>query len=286
VCAVKAWDLFVIVASSVPASARAAADVRAHHARQSRSRQTEIAEAAQFAYIRFCARCAIGEAAVSAPVSALIGIAKESAATAPRFGASVYEQLWAQRRARPRLPIPVLLHVLALAVTENGAETTEGVFRRSGNARRVQDLIAAVNGGAEPAAALARADVHDVASAMKQWFAMLPERIVDAGAAERLATVYEGGKDYRGFVESLPRAHASVLKFLCGFLQHLALSSPLTKMDGKNLAIVFAPAVVAQLPQRDQFAVMRHTVVSQEFMSELLQKTDNRELYPIPDELT
>jgi hypothetical protein len=146
-------------------------------------------------------------------------------------------------------------------------------------------MIAAVNRGADPTVTFARADVHDIAQAMKQWFTALPERVVDAAAAERLATVYEAGKDYCAFVESLPVAHGYVLMFLCGFLQHFAICSLQTKMDIKNLAIVFAPAVVAQIPQSGQFAVMKHTVVSQEFMSDLLQKADTRELYPIPDEL-
>jgi hypothetical protein len=178
-----------------------------------------------------------------------------------------------------------LLCALLTAALERGAERTEGVFRRSGSVKHVHDMIAAVNKGGDPAAIFARGDIHDIATLVKQWFVMLPEHIVWGKLTEELAAVYESDKDYLRFLDRLPPAHVAALKFLCGFLQRMLRAEKVTKMDVKNYAIVFAPAVVGHMPATDQFAVVRHTVVSQEFMTVMLQKCETNGFYPLPEGL-
>jgi hypothetical protein len=283
--AARAWELFLIIASGIPASARAEKDVRIHLAQETRSKQSQIADIAQFTFIRFSARCALGQTVATVSTAWITKVPKDLSCSALIFGSSIYEQLWAQKSVRPRLPIPYILYFLVKTVLERGAERTEGIFRRSGNVKRLQDMIAALNRGGEIAGVFGRADIHDLAQLIKQWFTSLPEKVVDGRLVEKLATVYEGGKNYGEFVGNLPEAHLNVLKFLYGFLKHMIGFEGITKMDLRNLAIVFAPAVVAQLPAVDQFTVVRHTVVSQEFFVAMLHNCETEGFYPLPEDL-
>jgi hypothetical protein len=151
----RAWELFLIIATIVPSSPAAAPHIRAHVAHQTRGKDAAVAELAQFTLIRFCARFELGQPLSPLSTAVIAAIPRQLSAPLPLFGASIYEQLWAQRAVHPRLPVPLLLHLLLTAALARGAEQTEGVFRRSGNARRVQDVITAVNRGADPAAAFA-----------------------------------------------------------------------------------------------------------------------------------
>jgi hypothetical protein len=285
-CLNRCWDLFMIIATVVPIGSEAGErEVKAYLANHTRVKDETLSDVAQFTFIRFCARCAIGE-----PVEPLSGaiisqIPKQVSSTASTFGSSIYEQLWAQRVAHPRLPVPFLLHLLVTISLVKAGERTEGVFRRSGNVKHVQDMIAAVNSGGDAAAIFRRGEIHDIAALIKQWFVMLPERVVSGRFTEELAGVYETDKDYIKFLDRLPPAHVTSLKFLCGFLKRMIGAEAVTKMDIKNYAIVFAPAIVGQLPASDQFAVVRHTVVSQEFMLAMLEKCETDGFYPLPARL-
>jgi hypothetical protein len=282
-CLNRCWELFLIIATVVPAASETAQrDVKIHLAQQTRLKDDALADIAQFTYIRFCARCAIGEPLKPLSSAIVSQIPKQLSNAAVLYGSSIYEQLWAQRLAHPRLPIPFLLHLLVEISLEKGAERTEGVFRRSGNVKHVHDMIAAVNKGGDPAAIFGRAEIHDITALIKQWFVALPEHVVWGKLTGELATVYETDKDYVKFLDRLPPAHVTTLKFLCGFLKRMAGAEAVTKMDLKNYAIVFAPAIVVQAPSSDQFAVVRHTVVSQEFMLAMLQKCETDGFYPIP----
>jgi hypothetical protein len=86
--------------------------------------------------------CAIGEPLKPLSSAILAQIPKQLSSAAVIDGASIYEQLWAQRAAHPRLPIPFLLHLRVDISLERGAERTEGVFRRSGYVKHVHDMIA------------------------------------------------------------------------------------------------------------------------------------------------
>jgi hypothetical protein len=147
-----------------------------------------------------------------------------------------------------------------------GAERAEGIFRCSGACSRFQEIISAINRGCDLHTTLARAELHDLAQVFKQWFTALPERVVFGSYTEELMNVYESNKDYPGFIENLPLAHVNTLRFLADFLRRLSTFVSTTKMSVKNFVIIFAPAVVAPGSATDQFAPVRHAVVSQEFM--------------------
>jgi hypothetical protein len=61
---------------------------------------------------------------------------------------------------------------------------------------------------------------------------------------------------------------------LRNFLKRLLDHESVTKMSVKNFAIVFAPTVVAPGPPTDQYAAVRDTIVSQEFMLFVLRDWD------------
>jgi hypothetical protein len=262
----RTWDLFLIVATYVPASVAVQDDVKSLLAERAANKGDRFAEIAQFTFIRFCARCAIGEPLTPVSGTAIAKVPGDVSSTDITFGTSIHEQLWRQRTTHPDLPAPFLLHSLAEAIIAKGAEQTEGIFRRSGAWARVQEVISAITRGGDLQATLAHAELHDLASVFKQWFMVLPERVVFGRHTEELMNVYESNKDYSGFVEKLPPAHVNTLEFLAGFLRRLSTFESTTKMSVKNLAIIFAPVIVAPGSATDQFAPMRHTVVSQEFM--------------------
>jgi hypothetical protein len=273
-CLGKTWELFLIVASFVPASDLAQDDVKAHLAAHASRKGDPFAEIARFTFIRFSARCSIGPVSEIPSNAVIAKIPSEVASAEVTFGGSIDEQLWRQRRTHPELTVPLLLDALANAILVKGAERSEGLFRLSGNAARVQEIVAAINRGADLTTTLARVELNDLTQLFKSWFTALPERIIFGRYTEELMTVYETTKDYRGFIAKLPPAHANILKFLSEFLKRLAVFEPATKMSIKNYAIIFAAAIVAPGPPTDQFAAVRNTVVSQEFLLFVLRDWD------------
>jgi hypothetical protein len=155
-----------------------------------------------------------------------------------------------------------------------GAERTEGVFRLSGSAARVNEMIADINRGTEPRVVFTHASLIDLTQIFKHWFTNLSERVISSRVAPVLVAAYESTKDYIGTLAQLPSAHLEVLKFLCAFIKRLTLAEPVTKMSIKNYAIVLAPGLLANGPSADQFTAIRTTMIAQEFLLVLLKEWD------------
>jgi hypothetical protein len=270
-------ELFLIVATCIPASPRAAADVKLHLAQHAHGKDPRIADVAQRTFMRFSARCAIGQPLAPVETAFLASIPNDGESA---NGRSIFEHLWAQRKSKPTLRVPFVFYALATAIIEKGGERTEGVFRRCGNFARAHEMIAAINRGADVRATFARADLHDLTHLLPHLLSGLPERIVPNPHVAVLMKVYETDKDYIGFLEELPPAHVETLRFLCAYLRRLGEAEAQTKMSLRNFAIVIAPTLIAPGPTTDQFDTLRHTVVSQEFLLALLRNWDVR----LPDD--
>jgi hypothetical protein len=284
-CRLRTWDLLMIIASTVPSSRDSEWEIKSHIAKHTNSKKESVAQIAQFALVRFSARCSIGKPMDPVTVQMLSTIPRDPYIAHLTFGASIYEQLLTQQTRYPKLPIPYILYFFTNAILEKGGDRMDGIFRLSGNSQAVQQMIDAVNRGADLAATFRAAGIRDLSLTFKLWLARLPERIVSIEMAQFLCTVFETSKNYIEFVAELSDGHRYTLKFLCGFLRRIAQSEAATRMGISNLAIVFGPVIVALPTTEDIGAVAHRSQVTSEFLTCLLKNWDTSDIYPLPPEL-
>jgi hypothetical protein len=279
---IRSWELFVVVASFFPSTSDSETWIKAYCALVAEESPADdrVGELAQFSYIRFAARCAIGKAEdVAKHTAQTIKDVTRSVDEGHRtFGASIYEQLWNQRRQRPDCPVPYFLPYVSNLILAKGAEKAEGIFRISGNGRVVKELEAEVEEG--HLAVLEGAALHDLGSLFESWFASLPELIVNDDLAKDLQVVMGTTRDVVSFTEKLPRAYAITLQFLIGFLKRLTAAEPETKMTARNYGIVFGPNIVAMGDVTDALASHASKTAS-EFVAQLIEDWDTSAVYPL-----
>jgi hypothetical protein len=284
-CALRTWELFLIVASALPSTRNSEHDIKSHLACHARSRAKNLATIAQFTYIRYDGRCKVGK-----PMDDAANISAEVVARFLRdpfdghvcFGVTVTEQLWHQRKTAPICPIPLILRDLAHALLERGGRSSVGVFRMSGSALVVAELTAQLNGTADRRPLLQGVAVNDIAQLIKQWFATLPGRLINADSVDGLRTVFETSKNYVQFVERLPAPEYAALKFLIGLIRELVKNEAVTKMGVQNYAIVLGSAVVAHVPTTDQKDVLKQTEIGQDFIAGLIERWETTDVWPFP----
>jgi hypothetical protein len=279
-CCLRTWDLFLIVATLCPSSRESENWVKSHLARYAKHSDAKVADIAQFAYIRFNARCGVGKDVESVNMQEVSRIPRDPYLCQRVFGASVYEQLWSQRVTYPNCPFPIILNRIAQLLLEKGVETTEGSFRRSGNVKKVQDLEEALNTGKD---LMAAAELHDLCSLFKTWFMRLPDKIVSQDLTGLLRSAIETA-DYASFMTLIPPAHLITLKYLIGFLKRIRLAEPMTKMSATNLAICFAPVIVFTSKLTCPVQATKASETSQHFTMWLLNNLQTDDVYPPPPE--
>jgi hypothetical protein len=274
----KTWELFLIVVTCYPCSKKAEPYVKSHFLRQATTNQA-ILDLANFCLIRFCARCAIGKPLANRDTETIQNITCEWRTCKHQFGASIYEQLWNQRRFIPRFPVPFFMHHVTELLLSKGAEHMEGLFRLPGNLKKVDQVANDVNKGKDTIPGI---DLHDTASLFKKWLRDLPEPVVNRDTLPNLVLAFET-KAYVPFAQSLPSAHRNVLMFLVGFLQRLVKSETVMKMGPKNYAICFAPNIV-QIEEDDDATVKKFTEIAIEFLITLITDWDTSSIYPSREE--
>jgi hypothetical protein len=278
----RTWELFLIVVTCFPSTKNSEIWIKSHFSHHIRDPVQDIAELAQFCYIRFAARCAVGKPLDGVSAGFIQSIPVQFKIGHCVFGASIYEQLWNQRRSVRKLPIPYMLHHMAGLLLVKGAEQTEGIFRLPGNLRRVNEMADEANKGRD---AVSAAPMNDIASLFKKWVRDLPDPIVNMDSIDRLRIASED-KSYSNFVETLPRAHHLTLMYLVGFLQRMVRAEAVTMMTAKNLSIVFAPNIV-QLNDSytNETIIQMFATIGREFMEFLIVNWDTSPIYPLSPEL-
>ena len=268
------WELFLMMATIFPSTRNSEDWIKSYLANSSQSSDVHIAMWAQFCYIRFCARCAIGQPLEYSAVR-LAEIPQEPRTSVFLFGVSLYEIMWGQRRSLPNCPVPVFLHQLAEAMFEAGAEKIEGIFRLPGNMRNVDRLAELANMGEN---IMNNIPLHDIASLLKKWVRELAEPIVPKKMNDRFMEAGASG-DWLAFVDKLPQLHMTTLAYLIGFLQRLSKAQAVTKMGPDNLAMVFGPNVV----QPGTILLNEKTFVdkSKQFLLFLIENWDVSAVYPL-----
>jgi hypothetical protein len=273
------WELFLIVATVFPSSRNSEDWIKTYLYGAATGPDQSVADIAQFTYIRFDLRCQIGRPLKNPTPEMFAQFVQDCKAGHQTFGASVYEQLWNQRLIRPKMPVPYIVHEMAQALLAKGAETYEGIFRVSGNLKKVKEMEEIVNNGGD---VIKTADLNDLASLFKSWFASLPESLVTDYHLGPLKTAFER-RTHLQFVATLPKAHYFCLKYLIGFLQRLVRAEDVTRMTAKNLAIVFAPNIVYSGSVTDPAALTRHGEVAHDFIITLIETWDVTDMYPPPE---
>jgi hypothetical protein len=276
----RTWELFLIVVTLFPSTRDSEQWIKSHFSRNINHEDLTIRCLAQFCYIRFAARCAIGEPLQNAPIGYIHSIPTQFQTGHQQFGASIYEQIWNQRRSVTRLPIPYILHHMAEHLLKKGCEQAEGLFRLPGNMKHVEEMAEATNNGRD---AISQAAMHDIASLFKKWFRDLPDPVVNKESLPRLRDAYDD-KTYVEFVQTLPRAHMLTFMYLVGFLQRLVRSESATLMGAKNLAIVFGPNIV-QTDERTEHEMKLFNDISRELIVALIETWDTSPMYPLNPDL-
>lgn len=273
----RTWDLFLIVATIFPSSRNCEVWIKSHIAQASQNKDTSCASTIQFTFIRFSSRCAIGKPMSDLPSNYATLFPQAPENSTLTFGASIYEQIWNQRKSHGSCPIPHVEHEIIKQLNLKKAGNVEGIFRLPGNMRIVNEMVHELNKGKDP---LSNAGVHDLASLLKLWFRDLPDPTIPVSMLGALSDTYEK-KNYFEFIATLPPAHYNVLKYLIGFLQQLSTCEAQTKMNAKNYAIVFAPNIVQPKDITEPFQVSRYSDIAIEFMLTLIEKWDTSDIYPL-----
>lgn len=274
----RTWMLFVVVVTVFPSSRNSEVWIKSHLARESKSHIDFVSQYASFSYIRFSARCSLGKPMdPPSEIDYFNKIPSQMGMGFQAFGASIYEQIWNQRRTLLRLPIPFYLYIMSKMLIEKGAEHVEGIFRLPGNMKLVEETADHLNKGENT---LDHLGVHDLASLLKKWVRELPDPLVNLASVGLLETAFEQ-KTYLEFTEGLPKTHQLTLKYLIGFLQHLVKSQNETKMTPKNFAIVFGPNIVQLRDATEPGVIKQYSDIGIEYLTTLIEQWDTSEMYPL-----
>jgi hypothetical protein len=141
----------------------------------------------------------------------------------------------------------------------------EGLFRLSGSASRVAGLRRLVESGVAGWQFRAEDDALSIAAMFKGWLRELPDPLMTHGLyRDFVRAAQEGPLDFvmsrvTPVLKRLPRAHLQTLVFLVDFLAKVVAHSAHNKMDGKNVAIVFAPNLFrTRQDTAETFVEMQH----------------------------
>jgi hypothetical protein len=278
-CRNATWSIFLVAASTFPSSRDAEETIRAHISQCIPDEEKpRIADLIQFTGYRFYIRCLIGKP-IDHPLttSEIMRISIEHLSETALFSASLQEQMWAQRKRFPNMPIPIIPHNIATEIIKQGGENREGIFRLPGNMKKIKELQERMSAGASFGE---NADLNDLASLFKSWYGNLPEPIISKSLSPELAIAAESNAitEFANQMEELPRF---TLKYLIGFLRKMAEAAETTKMTVGNLAMCFAPNLIDLSGIFDQKKATKMVEYAQTLIIELIESWDVSEVYPL-----
>jgi hypothetical protein len=146
-----------------------------------------------------------------------------------------------------QLGIPLVVEDLTNYLED--ALDTSGLFRESGKAELVDEILNSYEAN-RPIDLSRIDDVHAVAVALKTYYKKrLPQPFLDVEFASEylrhkdMRPTAERIKAQRTVIQRMPKAKVDELKHLLNFLHRVSLRKSKNKMDARNLAIVFGPAL-------------------------------------------
>jgi hypothetical protein len=165
----------------------------------------------------------------------------------------------------------------AISSMRNMDLSVEGVFRKNGNIKRLNDTMAAIDKDGCDAVDLTKENVVQVAALLKKYLRELPDPLLTFKLHRLfIASQKIQDEDRRRRVLHLtccllPKAHRDCLEILCAFFNWVASFHQVdeesgSKMDTHNLATVIAPNILftnAKTPVDDNFLAIEvvHTLI-------------------------
>lgn len=171
------------------------------------------------------------------------------------FGSPLEETMMFEKTRSDR-KVPYIVEACVEFLTLNGLEV-EGLFRLPGRMLIVRDLKDKFDEGEQVDLDKEDADVHSVASLLKQYLRELPECLIPFNLYQEYMNIamrfQENSKNesrlqhvgvLRNAMSGLPQDNYNLLKYLCNFLHKVAAKTNINKMSALNLATVFGPNII------------------------------------------
>ncbi|KHN95337.1 RhoGAP domain protein [Metarhizium album ARSEF 1941] len=167
------------------------------------------------------------------------------------FGAPLAEAVRYNPPVDVNVPLPSVVYRCIRYLDHHNAISEEGIFRLSGSNLVIKQLRERFNAESDVnlVADEQYHDIHAVASLLKLYLRELPTAILTrdlhlpflhtteiADRNEKIAKMKELG-------QRLPRANATLLKYLIAFLIRIINNSDVNKMTVRNVGIVFSPTL-------------------------------------------
>eukprot|EP01125_Pyxidicula_operculata_P016172 TRINITY_DN5534_c0_g4_i1.p1 TRINITY_DN5534_c0_g4~~TRINITY_DN5534_c0_g4_i1.p1 ORF type:complete len:331 (+),score=17.17 TRINITY_DN5534_c0_g4_i1:3-995(+) len=199
-------------------------------------------------------------------------ILEEEPFAPPNFGCYLHELIQHQLKTRVIDSfIPKVLEVLSNSIVSLDGYTTEGIFRVSGEAPQVMKCRNELQRGNYN---VHIDSCHDAATLYKLFLRELKDPLIPTEfytTAIRVAA--EGNVAHmQEMLNRLDRANLAVLDYVLNFLRTFLVQKvvEITKMNAKNLAVVFAPNLL-KCPSENPMLQMTATQLEQKFVVMLLE---------------
>ncbi|ORZ06336.1 Rho GTPase activation protein [Lobosporangium transversale] len=162
------------------------------------------------------------------------------------FGTSLTEQLEYEQSN-----IPLVVEKCIEAVNKRGLEV-EGIYRRSGLAAEIKQLVQAYDSGQQPDLldSTLFQDICSITSVLKQYLRSLPEPLIPFTLynsfmdAVSLSQNNDRIQMSRHLIEHMPYAHYQTVKLLLEHLRKVTFHERVNLMTAKNLSVVFGPTLM------------------------------------------
>ncbi|ESZ90538.1 hypothetical protein SBOR_9087 [Sclerotinia borealis F-4128] len=174
------------------------------------------------------------------------------------------------------LKIPALVDD-AIAAMRKMDLSVEGVFRKNGNIRKLNESVKEIDSGGCDAVDLSQQNVVQVAALLKKYLRDLPDPLLTFKlhnlfiASQKIADEDKRRRMLHLTCCLLPKVHRDCLEILCSFFNWVASFHQVdeesgSKMDTHNLATVIAPNIIytnAKSPVDDNFLAIEvvHTLI-------------------------
>ncbi|KAI9650941.1 Rho-type GTPase activating protein Rga1 [Ciborinia camelliae] len=174
------------------------------------------------------------------------------------------------------LKIPAIVDD-AIAAMRKMDLSVEGVFRKNGNIRKLNETVKEIDQGGCDAVDLSRQTVVQVAALLKKYLRDLPDPLLTFKlhnlfiASQKIADEDKRRRVLHLTCCLLPKVHRDCLEILCSFFNWVASFHQIdeesgSKMDTHNLATVIAPNIIytnAKSPVDDNFLAIEvvHTLI-------------------------
>ncbi|KAI6241170.1 hypothetical protein M3Y99_00339800 [Aphelenchoides fujianensis] len=206
------------------------------------------------------------------PSTAAVQQARYNILNPSMFGTDLEELMDLQRNHFKNLKIPWIESTLIAMILENGGEKTEGLFRIPADVDQLNTaMVRKLNVWCHVFGRPACKDAHVPAALLKQWLRQLPSPLIPPSIYEKCLNAATQPDVCCQIVHQLPMINRLVLATLLNLLQRLCEPevSKETKMDVRNLALVFAPNIL-RCESNDAAVVFADSTRQMEFMKTLI----------------